>query len=225
MASKRISSTMTPYTKTGDLFAQAQALFSPAYTENIVQGVQKGLKQGEQRAIASGLQNLSAAGAANTSLVGNLSSQYQEAVAAPLLAQVSSEAEATRRSKLAEILLSQAQFESSQIPQRTGTSYSSGAPKMSMLEQFNQIYNQSPSAQPQTTTTLPKLNLRLPTSTQQTATPQFTQAFIGDPNVYSTTGKKIGTRLTGTYDLATGQLSQQTPQGKEQLLAESLLRD
>jgi len=182
------------------LYQQALDLYKPG--GSYLKGIQAMLERLGTKSQASGFQNLARAGLGNTSMIGGLANRFAEETAAPQLAG----AESQRNQSMADILMQMAQFEGNRPDVTHTTTIGKMAPSIFDMDRAKTLAKASggggtASAAPQS---LPRLDLHTPAPAA--AKPSFSQAFVGDPNVMSSTGRNIGTRLTGTYDLGTGKL-------------------
>lgn len=96
-----------------NLLSGAKELYAPE--GGFMAGIEAQLGRGRTRAIAGGMQGLAAAGLAGTSMAGGLARKYEEEVAAPTMAQATTQ----RLTALAGLMQTEAGFQAQLAPRET----------------------------------------------------------------------------------------------------------
>ncbi len=95
------------------LLSEAKGLYAPE--GDYMAGIEAQLGRGRTRAVAGGMQGLAAAGLASTSMAGGLARKYEEEVAAPTMAQATTQ----RLTALAGLAQTEAGFQAQLAPRET----------------------------------------------------------------------------------------------------------
>ncbi len=95
------------------LLSEAKGLYAPE--GDYMAGIEAQLGRGRTQAVAGGMQGLAAAGLASTSMAGGLARKYEEEVAAPTMAQATTQ----RLTALANLAQTEAGFQAQLAPRET----------------------------------------------------------------------------------------------------------
>ena len=149
------------------LLSEAKGLYAPE--GDYMAGIEAQLGRGRTRAVAGGMQGLAAAGLAGTSMAGGLARKYEEEVAAPTMAQATTQ----RLTALANLAQTEAGFQAQLAPRET-TQKTTTSPLTT--EQIT-----SPLITEQITSPRLTEQITSPMTTEQITTPRITEQQTTSP--------------------------------------------
>ena len=189
------------------------------YVPKVMQGTKAMVNRQGEKSMASGLANMAASGIANTSMVGGIQNRFMEETGMPTLSSAYSNAHATSTAGGVDALKWGTGGQSDALKWGTGgmsdammreaswrASLNDGGKTPGAGGTMSKMGANQPTAKTASTPQMkiPSLNLRGGGGGDPNAgkTPaQFSQAYMGNPNVQNADGKNIGVRTTGTYNL------------------------